>query len=391
MIAVTKAKSILQSLNLPKKKVRVQTVDALGCFLAESVKSTLNVPSFDNSAMDGYAYCWEEELSELELIGESAAGASNLQKIEPGQAIRIFTGAPMPEGADSVIMQEKVKRKGGRIFFESEEAEQGKHVRYQGSQCQKGATIAETASKITPGMVSLLASVGVGEVEVFQAPKVTLIITGNEIKAIGSELKRGQIYNANGPALEFWLKNLGVSEVNQIQVRDQKAEVVQGLKEALEISDLVIFTGGISVGDYDFVKEAVEANQVQELFYKLKQRPGKPLYAGQKEEKVVFALPGNPASVLSCFMQYVKPLIHSWMGNSDAWNNYFEFPIAADFEKKIPLTQFLKAELTKGQVRVLQGQESFNLIAFGLANGFVEIPEESTEVKAGEKVKFYPW
>ncbi|MFC3414234.1 molybdopterin molybdotransferase MoeA [Algoriphagus hitonicola] len=391
MIGVAEAKRILGQLNLPRRKIKIPISQALGYFLAEPVFSKINVPSFDNSAMDGYAFFWQENLNSLRIKGEISAGSTMNLELKNGEAVRIFTGAPMPKGADSVIMQEKVERKGDEIFFDSSEVEKGKHVRYQGSQCRAGDRIAEEGSKITPGMVSLLASVGVEHVEVWEFPGISLIITGNEIKDLGEELNPGQIYNANGPALESWLRQLGIWQVNQIKVRDEKEAVIQGLKEAMESSDLVIFTGGISVGDYDFVKEAVEANQVQELFYKLKQRPGKPLYVGQKAGKLVFGLPGNPGSVLSCFMQYVKPLIRTWQGEPTAWEAYIKVPLADDFEKKIPLTQFLKAEMKEEKAYILQGQESFNLIAFGLADGFVEIPEEIEFVQAGEKVKFFPW
>ncbi|WP_297337669.1 gephyrin-like molybdotransferase Glp [Algoriphagus sp.] len=391
MIGVTQAKRILRELNLPRKKISSSLSQAIGYVLAEPVYSKIDVPSFDNSAMDGYAFFWEENRSTLQVIGESSAGSSPEIALQKGEAVRIFTGAPLPKGANSVIMQEKVVRKGDEIYFEGGEAELGKHVRYRGSQCQAGDQIAQAGAKVSPGMVSLLASVGVAQVEVWEAPRVSLIITGNEIKELDEVLSPGQIYNANGPALVAWLQQLGVRKITPLSVRDEKEAVKEGLTEALESSDLVIFTGGISVGDYDFVKEAVEANQVQELFYKLKQRPGKPLYAGQKSGKLVFGLPGNPGSVLSCFINYVKPVIRSWMGEAQAWEDVVEIPLAEDFEKKIPLTQFLKAEVKHGKAHILQGQESFNLIAFGMADGFVEIPEEMQLVKSGELVKFYPW
>ncbi|GMQ27822.1 molybdopterin molybdotransferase MoeA [Algoriphagus confluentis] len=391
MISVSEAKSILQKLNLPNRAVSLPISLAIGHFLAQSLSSKIDVPSFDNSAMDGYAFAWEEGIDRLEVMGEAAAGSSDLPKIEKGQAVRIFTGAPLPAGADSVIMQEKVKRVGDFIQFKPEDATQGNHVRYRGTQCRQGEVVAEAGAKITPGLVSLLASVGVNEVLVSLAPKVAIIITGNEIQELGKPLEPGQIYNANGPALESWLKNLGISEIQQIKVQDQKEAVVEALSQTLEEYDLVIFTGGISVGDYDFVKIAVEENGVRQLFYKLKQRPGKPLYAGEKEGKIVFALPGNPGSVLSCFLQYVKPVIQSWKRDPEAWNYFKNLPLSQDFEKKIPLTQFLKARIQNGKVQVLQGQESFNLIAFGLADGFVEILEESSYVEAGRLVRFYPW
>lgn len=391
MISVSEAKSILQKLDLPNRTISLPISSAIGHFLAQSVQSKIDVPSFDNSAMDGYAFAWEEGIDRLEVMGEAAAGSSDFPKIEKGQAVRIFTGAPLPAGADSVIMQEKVARAGDFIQFKPEDVTQGNHVRYRGTQCRKGEVVAEVGAKITPGLVSLLVSVGVNEVQVSLAPKVAIIITGNEIQDLGKPLEPGQIYNANGPALESWLRNLGISEINQIKVPDQKEAVVEALSQALEEYDLVIFTGGISVGDYDFVKIAVEENGMKQLFYKLKQRPGKPLYAGEKEGKIVFALPGNPGSVLSCFMQYVKPVIQSWKRDPEAWNHFQNLPLAQDFDKKIPLTQFLKARIQNGKVEVLQGQESFNLIAFGLADGFVEIPEESSLVESGTLVKFYPW
>lgn len=391
MISVNEAKAILQQLDLPRRKLTLPIQAAQGFFLAEPISALLDVPSFDNSAMDGYAFLWEEGVNKLELVGEAAAGSANLPKIEKGQAIRIFTGAPMPVGSDSVIMQEKVTRSGNFIHFDPVDAHQGNHVRYRGTQCKKGDIIAQRGAKMTPGLVSLLASVGVEKASVYQAPKVALIITGNEIQDLGTDLHPGQIYNANGPALESWMGRLQVSGIQQIKVPDKKEAVVEALAQALEEYDLVIFTGGISVGDYDFVKVALEENQVEQLFYKLKQRPGKPLYAGKKNGKIVFALPGNPGSVLSCFLQYVKPVIQTWKGDVGAWNHFRELPLAHDFEKKIPLTQFLKAKIKDGKVEVLQGQESFNLIAFGLADGFVEIPEELTFVEPGTLLKFYPW
>lgn len=391
MISVNEAKAILQKLEL-SRNVQVLPISlAKGFFLAKPIFSQLDVPSFDNSAMDGYAFSWEEGISQLELVGEAAAGATKLPKLDKGQAIRIFTGAPMPSGADSVIMQEKVEQNGNSIHFNPEDVAQGNHVRYKGTQCRKGDVITEAGAKITPGLVSLLASVGVKEIPVYCAPKVAIIITGNEIQDLGNELQPGQIYNANGPALKSWLRKLQVDEIQAIKVPDQKKAVIKTLARALDQNDLIIFTGGISVGDYDFVKHAVEENQVKQLFYKLKQRPGKPLYAGLKDGKVVFALPGNPGSVLSCFLQYVKPVVQAWKRDEEAWNHFQELPLAHDFKKKIPLTQFLKARIQNGKVEVLQGQESFNLIAFGLADGFVEIPEELSFVESGTLLKFYPW
>ncbi|TFV94181.1 molybdopterin molybdotransferase MoeA [Algoriphagus kandeliae] len=398
MISVSEAKAILQKQQIHRQVITIPISESCGYFLAEAVNSRLDVPSFDNSAMDGYAFCWNDEFLNnqkdtisLQIVGEVAAGSFREQVLEKGQAVRIFTGAPIPPGADTVIMQEKVERQGDQIVIHKDYLVKGSHVRYRGSQCKEGSIVAKKGGKITPGTVSLLASVGIKEVSVWGLPTVSILLTGNEIKNVGEALEAGQIYNANGPALEAWLSSLGIGKITTRKVSDDKEKVIESIAQALEESDVVLVTGGISVGEYDFVQEAMQENGVETLFYKIKQRPGKPLFVGRKGDKMVFALPGNPASVLSCFMQYVKPFLLSLKGDSSAWEQFEWLPLMEGFEKKIPLTQFLKAEKLGSQIRVLQGQESFNLISFGTASGFVEIPEDVEKLDAGSLVKFYPW
>ncbi|MHA7131494.1 molybdopterin molybdotransferase MoeA [Algoriphagus namhaensis] len=391
MISVAEAKNILQRLELTRVSVTVPIQEAQGLFLARDIAAPMAVPSFDNSAMDGYAFFWQEGLRELRVVGEVSAGSTAIQTLETGEAVRIFTGAPIPTGADTVIVQEKVLREGVMIRFDPSDAEKGRNIRYRGTQCQAADQIAGAGSKVTPGMVSLLASVGVSSLEVWRAPRVSVMVTGNELLEVGSALRRGEIYNSNGPALSFWLKSLDVQVVREVRSSDVKSQVIETLREALEESDLVLITGGISVGDYDFVREAIEENGVEELFYKLRQRPGKPLFAGRKSGKIVFGLPGNPGPVLSCFMHYVKPLIQSWKGDTEAWEAFELLPLSEGFQKKKPLTHFLNAVKSGGKVLILQGQESFNLSALTTASGYVEIPEESGDLKAGDLVKFYPW
>ncbi len=210
----------------------------------------------------------------------------------------------------------------------------GANVRRRGVQCKVGWEVVPLGTKISPGTIGLLASLGITEVEVFPSPKVSLILTGDEIIDLGNPLQPGQIYNANGPALIAYLELMGIADCQIYKVKDEESEVTRIVSEALVNSDFVLLTGGISVGDFDFVKGSLEKNGVEQLFYKLKQRPGKPLFVGRKSEKLVFALPGNPASVLSCFIQYVKPSLLEWMGNPDAWTEPQLFPIEKDFDKK---------------------------------------------------------
>ena len=390
-IEVTEAKNILKSLRIQGSPVLLPLGKSLGKFNAKAILATMDVPSFDNSGMDGYAIAWSETGESREVVDVIQAGANPDFNLEHGKAVRIFTGAPVPKGADTVIPQEYIDRTGNEISFEPNRFSKGNNVRKKGAQCKEGEEIVTAGSKITPGTIGLLASLGIGEVEVFPSPKVALILTGDEIIDLGNPLQPGQIYNANGPALQAYLELLGISELQIYKVKDEEKEVTRVIGEALANSDFLLLTGGISVGDYDFVKGSLEENGVDQLFYKIKQRPGKPFFAGRKGDKLIFALPGNPASVLSCFMQYVKPCLLEWMGNSSAWAGPYYLPIAQDYNKRTELTFFLKAKIETGKITLLSGQESFNLLPFGVADGLAEIPSDLEHIHEDGLVAFYPW
>ncbi len=390
-VSVQEAKEILKGLSLTGKKVQLPLQKTLGYWTASPIHAPMQVPSFDNSGMDGYAFAWVDEGDSRQLAQVVQAGTFPDFTLSPGTAVRIFTGAPVPKGADTVVQQEWVRVEGDRLFFELEKLTQGMNLRRAGSQCEQGQLILAEGTRITPGTLGLLASLGVEEVSVFAAPQVSIILTGDEVVEVGQALQPGQIYNANGPALLGYLSQLGISTVKIYKVKDDPNEVIRVIGEALASSDVLLLTGGISVGDYDFVKEGLEQNGVETLFYKVKQKPGKPLLAGVKGSKLVFALPGNPASVLTCFMQYVKPSLGQWMGNPDAWEQAKSYPLATNWEKQVKLTVFLKARLVAGEVEVLPGQESFNLLSFGSADGLIEIGEDQQALMEGTLVPFYPW
>ena len=390
-IAVQEAKEILKGLSLTGLKAQLPLQKALGSWTASPIHAPMQVPSFDNSGMDGYAFAWEDGGDSRKLAQVVQAGTFPDFTLQPGTAVRIFTGAPVPKGADTIVQQEWVRVEGDRIFFELEKLTQGMNFRRAGSQCEQGQLILQEGTRITPGTLGLLASLGVAEVTVFAAPQVSIILTGDEVVEVGQALQPGQIYNANGPALLGYLSQLGITEVKIFKVKDDPNEVIRVIGEALASSDVLLLTGGISVGDFDFVKEGLAQNGVETLFYKVKQKPGKPLLAGVKGNQLVFALPGNPASVLTCFMQYVKPSLGQWMGNPAAWEQPRSYPLATNWEKQVKLTVFLKARLVAGLVEVMPGQESFNLLSFGSADGLIEIGEDQQALKEGTLLSFYPW
>ena len=390
-VAVQEAKEILKGLSLSGEKTQLPLQKALGYWTASLIYAPMQVPSFDNSGMDGHAFAWEDGGDSRQLAQVVQAGTFPDFTLQPGTAVRIFTGAPVPKGADTIVQQEWVSVEGDQLFFEREKLTQGMNLRRAGSQCEQGQLILAEGTRITPGTLGLLASLGVEEVSVFAAPQVSIILTGDEVVEVGQALQPGQIYNANGPALLGYLSQLGITDVKVYKVKDDSNEVIRVIGEALASSDVLLLTGGISVGDFDFVKEGLAENGVETLFYKVKQKPGKPLLAGLKGSKLVFALPGNPASVLTCFMQYVKPSLGQWMGNPAAWEQARSYPLATNWEKQVKLTVFLKARLVAGVVEVLPGQESFNLLSFGSADGLIEIGEDQQSLKEGTLVPFYPW
>lgn len=391
MISVKEAKAIL-SANIPKSPVeKVSLENAVGFILAGDIHSPIEVPLFANSAMDGYALSIHNPRGNWEVTHTIQAGETDLPEIAENKAARIFTGAPVPKGTDTVIQQEVIERDGNHITFDQSNFKKGANIRRKGSQNKVGDLLVKNGSLITPGTIGLLASVGIAEIKVYKAPSVAIIITGNEIKDVGTTLKFGEIYNSNGPVLKAYLSTLGIKDIKTFKAADEPDALQATIEEALAGFDVVLLSGGISVGDYDFVKKGLEKAGVSELFYKIRQRPGKPLYAGMKEKKLIFALPGNPASVMTCFNQYVKPSLLQLLGHSNTWLPTASLTLSHHFSKTGGLTFFMKALMKGKEVRPLTGQESFNQLSFGVSNCFAEFPEDTEEIAAGTVVDVYAW
>lgn len=391
MISVNDAKKILSEHNIRGEIKTTGLKKSLGLIVSENIYSPIDVPSFNNSAMDGYAMGFDGNLKSWEVISTIQAGDTSHHSLAHGQAARIFTGAKMPQGADTVIPQEliEIQDEGSVVTCFQNKINTGSNVRLKGSQCKEGNLIVKKGALITPGTIGLLASVGLSQLKVYTPPSVAYVITGNEFKEVGSSLVEGEIYNSNGPMLEACLTQTGIEEISAYKASDDKNHLQQIINDALEHQEVLILSGGISVGDYDFVKECLQAAGVKQLFYKIKQRPGKPLFVGKKDNKWIFALPGNPASVLSCFHQYVKPCMKYMIGHDQVWKPDAVLALAEDHEKKAGLTLFMKAKREGNKVEILGGQQSFNLQAFSEANCLVELEEESEIIKAESLVNVY--
>ncbi|MCH7398789.1 molybdopterin molybdotransferase MoeA [Belliella sp. DSM 107340] len=391
MINVEEAKKRISEILISRKIEICPISESTGLFCAEEIFSPISVPSFDNSAMDGYALAFGDLKPEMVISGEVKAGVLSVEKLRPGTVVRIFTGAPIPEGADTVVKQEVANVYENKFLIDVNEVKKGGFVRKAGAQCEVGEKVLEVGSEISSGTIALLASLGIEGIKVFSKPRIGVILTGDEVVEPGQKLENGQIYDANGPMLTSALMKLGVKPAFVEKVKDDADVVRSSVERLVEQVDVLILSGGISVGDYDFVRPTMQDMGVEELFYKVAQKPGKPLFVGKLGSKIIFALPGNPSSSLSCFMVYVKPFIRHFCGANDAFESNLRFPLSETYHSESILTFFLKCQLKNGMIHLLKGQESFNLISFNTATGLVEIPGINSVSPENSNYNYYPF
>lgn len=390
MISVEEAKKIIQNNTPVPVAVNELLQIADGLVLAQDVFAPVDIPAFRQSSMDGYALSfngWQLH-KELKITGEVAAGGDASAELLPQNTVRIFTGAPIPPGADTVVMREKVKVESDKLIIDDAALQNGANVRLQGSEIRTGDLALPANSILSPAAIGFLAMLGIDVVPVFSKPVIHIIVTGKELQKPGHPLQPGQVYEANSFGLSAALRGLGQDAPIIHWADDDLLMLKNTLQNALEKADVVILTGGVSAGDYDFVPEAAAQCGVQKLIHKIKQRPGKPFFFGEKEKKLVFGLPGNPASVLTCFYQYVTVALSKWMHKNQELQKK-QVPIAVDFKKAVGLTHFLKGNYNGETVMPLHAQESFRLSSFATANCLIKIEEDVTVHVAGDLVEVH--
>jgi molybdopterin molybdotransferase len=389
MVSVEEARKIITA-NISVLSSGVRRVDeALGCILAEDVLSVVDIPGFDQSAMDGYAIRYEDAALPLKLAGEMYAGISHQLSLNAGETIRVFTGAPVPSNADTVVMQEKIIKENSCIYIHDDKIKKGLHIRWQGEEIKSGDLIAKTGSVLSPAVIGLFAGAGILKVKVYKKPGVGLIVTGNELQQPGSALKYGQVYDANTFQLKAALQQAGISLINVYHADDDIDDLMQVLRKSLEDNEVTILTGGVSVGDYDYVVKALSKLGVVQHFHKIKQKPGKPMFFGTKDNKTVFGLPGNPASALICFYIYVRPVIMFLSGEKKFFSQEKWAKANTTFSKSPGITYFLKAEYKNETVSISDAQESHKLSSFASANCLVELDASQSEIAINDTVKIH--
>ncbi|MBP6184260.1 MAG: molybdopterin molybdotransferase MoeA [Saprospiraceae bacterium] len=366
---------------------RIPVAQAGGRILAEAIYAPADMPPFDNSAMDGYALKWiEGGDTAYTITGEIPAGTMPTQPVHQGECQRIFTGAPMPDGADTVVQQEWTEEQDGRMIIRSGQVVLGAHIRRKGTHIGHGELAMAEGYFLSPGAVGFLASMGIATVPVYRKPRVSILVTGSELIPPGQPIQGAQIYESNSHTLQAGLAETGIHVAEVVRVADDEVAFGKVYASAVAQSDIVLITGGISVGDHDIVRSTFEKGTIETYFYKVKQRPGNPLYFGRQDSALVFALPGNPASVMSCFYQYVRPCIRKMSGHETLVLERRRMPIAKTFTKKKGLTFFLKAKLQGDEVLPLEGQLSYIMRSFAEADCIIILDQEIEIVEAGTMV-----
>ncbi|MBT5932884.1 MAG: molybdopterin molybdotransferase MoeA, partial [Flavobacteriales bacterium] len=337
------------------------------------------------SAMDGYAVRIHDS-EYYHVKGELQAGDGQDVTLRKGDAVRIFTGAPVPNDANAVVIQEKTTIKEKELEVHDEVTVQS-NIRPKGEQIQKGEMALGKGISLTPAAIGFLTTIGITDVSVYQKPSIGIIATGNELAEAGTELKHGQIYESNSLMLRTALVSSGYTDNETFKVPDDFNSTRNLLEEVLKSKDVVLITGGISVGDYDFVGKALQELKVSQLFYKVKQKPGKPLFFGKKNDTYIFALPGNPAAALSCFYIYVQRCLRRIEGCL----NFEPFTVDAtslsEYSSKGDRAQFLKADYQNGKVKILEGQSSSMLHSFAVSNALVYLSADKNKVEKGDIVQ----
>jgi molybdopterin molybdotransferase len=396
MLSVEEAQERILTLVRPLESEPVPILEALGRVLGEDVFASADIPPLDNSAMDGYAIRAEDIIGashdhpvRLRIVGSLAAGYTFQQAVEPGTAVRIMTGAPIPRGADTVVRFERTRRDGSEVEV-LEAIERGRNIRRAGEDVQRGQLILFSGSLLRPQEIGMLASVGRSEVLASRRPRVAILATGEEVVPIDRPLTPGKIHDANSYSNAAQVLRYGGVPLLLGIARDRREELSAKIREGLEQgADLFLTSGGVSVGDFDMVKEVLAA-EGEIHFWWVNMKPGKPLAFGQVDGVPVLGLPGNPVAAMISFELFARPAMRKMAGHKEWAKPFVEATLQDAVTRKDRRRHFLRVRLWKeGEryyARLTGPQGSGILNSMVQANGLAVIPEEREELPAGETV-----
>lgn len=388
-MSVQQARTFIQQFLSPVTETETLSIrDSLGRVLAQDIISPNNVPNHNNSAMDGFAFKYTEGIKLIKIIGTAFAGRPFLGDVKASECVRIMTGAVIPNGADTVVMQEKTVNKGEYINL-LEEPKQGANVRLAGEDLKIGQTVLSKGHKIQAADLGLVASLGIADVEVHRHLKVAFFSTGDELVSVGKPLEQGQIYDSNRYTIYGMLSQLNVKVTDLGVVPDKPALLEEVLIKAASEHDVVITSGGVSVGEADYMKTLLKKHG-QVLFWKINMKPGRPLAYGKVGDAHYFGLPGNPVSAMVTFYQFVRQALLSLMGNITKPFPMFQVECTEAIKKAKGRTEFQRGVLFEenGQwkVKPLSNQGSGILSSMSKANCFIVLNEDIGHCEPGAKV-----
>ncbi len=371
---------------------------APGMVLSEDIRAEENIPPFDNSAMDGYAVrsedvrdASEEDPIALKIVDDLPAGNVSDRTIEAGTAIRIMTGAPVPAGADAVVMQEYTEEDDHSVMVRRA-ARKGEHIRPRGEDIARGEIILKAGKLLKPADIGVLASLGIQKVKVIRRPRIALLTTGTEIVEITDPVTGGKIRNSNKYSLLSLLHSYGIDAVNLGIARDDATEIEEKIRQGLK-NDILMTVGGVSVGKYDLVHTTLEKLGMEKKFWKVAIKPGKPLLFGTAEKTIVFGLPGNVVSCIVGSELFIRPAIRKMTGKKQENDRWVEAELTRDVKVKGDRAIFLTANTRYNEGRYettpTQKQGSGKLSTLSAANSLIMIPREKRELAAKGIVRVY--
>lgn len=389
-VTVQKAKKLLKTNLFRLEPIMLPVTKAVGMVLAEDILSPFDLPLFNNSAMDGFAVRFGRSKTRFTLVkGEIRTGVKPEIVLKEGEAVKIYTGGMLPKGTDAVVMIENVKVDGDALFVTGKTPKLGDNIRYRGEEIRRGKKVLKGGTLLTPAAVGFLSTMGFTQVKVHRKPRVHLIVTGDELTKPGEDLPEGKIYDSNTYSLSSALRIAHIDDLKVSYVGDSMEKVHRVFGEALRFADILVFTGGVSVGEHDYVRKLMFKEEVDTVFYKVKQKPGKPLYFGRKDRRLVFGLPGNPASVLVCYYEYLYPAILGLMGYKRIFLPERRMRLKRDIVKKTDRVWFLKGKILRDGVLPLDFQESHMLSSFAQADCLIVAPQGRKNIHKGRYVSIH--
>lgn len=388
MKTIGEALAETMALFAPTASEEVPIEDALGRCATDAVRASIEIPAFDASLVDGYAVRAAEVVAGgvLPVVGESRAGGPLPAQLAVGSTMRVFTGAPVPTGADAVVMQENVERDGASARFASR-VSAGSAIRHRASDVALGDTLLEIDA-IDPGAIGLCASQGRARLAVHRRPRVAIVTTGDELLSPGDPRRAGALYDSNGPMIAALVEAAGALALSQARARDELGDTVSVLRRALASADLVVTVGGVSVGDHDLVHAALASLGVERTLWKVRMKPGKPLAVGVKDGIPVIGLPGNPVSAWVGFEVFVRPGLRKMLGDPRPYRRVVELVLGASIRASPDRTELARARLDDAGIAwPMAKQGSSALTSVTNVDALLILPERDGEVAARERVR----